>query len=107
MTRRWNWISVGRTDSLLHVFALDASATPFVCGHCSACAKQVLTWFDVGPAGEEYHRCLECDAIVDEALQLAGLSALEAQGFAVRDPAAKPTGCSCAAGGCGGRAALD
>jgi hypothetical protein len=89
------------------VFALDASATPFVCGYCSACAKQVLTWLDLSPAAEEYRRCLECDAIVDEALQPAGLSALEAQGYAVRDPAAKPMGCGCTANGCARRAASD
>jgi len=58
-------------------------------------------------AGQECHRCLDCDTVVTEALQPAGLPTLEAQGYEVRDPAARQTGCGCAAGNCGRRPALD
>ncbi len=68
---------------------------------------QVLTWLDLDTTDQEHRRCLQCDTVVGAALQPAGLSALEAQGYEVRDPAAKRPGCGCAAGGCGRRQVLD
>jgi hypothetical protein len=78
-----------------------------VTGYCAACDRQVLTWMDLEDSGQECRRCLTCDGVVSEALRPAGLSALDAQGFEVRDPHAQQTGCRCAAGGCDRRSASD
>ena len=57
--------------------------TEFVLGYCPACAKSVLTYFDLGPGDEEVRRCLLCDASIIADFKWVTSAELEARGYTI------------------------
>lgn len=82
--------------------AYDEDALPWA--RCTVCAREVVTWCELGHGGELVQRCLDCDAPIEPS-QPSGhwtTTELVERGYLVegyRDPHASG---GCRGGACGG-----
>lgn len=72
----------------------------FPIARCEACGKTVLLYLAYGADGQERRLCVHCDSLIDSALAWVTAEELEAEGYAIGAPLAKPRGCGCGGGGC-------
>jgi len=77
--------------------------TEFLLGYCRDCEQQVLTHVDLGAHDDEVRRCLHCDAIIADRMEIVSTAELEARGYRVVEARACGNGGGCSAG-CGMRA---
>jgi len=79
------------------------SGAQFTLASCPVCAEQVLTYADLNTEGLLVHKCLSCDATVQDEVRAVPGQQLAEHGYTIDEPGGCGSGCG--SGGCGVRAA--